>query len=185
MRSTARTWRASSFALAAVLLFAACTKNTPAEPTSTATAGASGPTATVTLTPIPTATPETGTGMIDVAENPDLGPIVVDPRGFTLYSLTKERRRPLHIFCRGACTKVFVPMLAPGGEIPPVAKRVRRLYKVSTTERSDGGLQVTFNGQPVYTFSLDTAPGQANGDGFSGVWWAVPGVPSVSGQAPT
>jgi hypothetical protein len=37
-------------------------------------------------------------------------------------------------------------------------------------------IQVTFNGMPLYTFTLDKAPGDANGNGvnqYGGVWHVV------------
>jgi hypothetical protein len=42
--------------------------------------------------------------------------------------------------------------------------------------RSDGGKQVTYDGHPLYYFSGDSGPGQANGqgsDGFGAKWWLV------------
>jgi len=42
-----------------------------------------------------------------------------------------------------------------------------------TIKRSDGSTQATFNGHPLYTFTADTSPGQAKGNGltaFGGVW---------------
>jgi hypothetical protein len=42
--------------------------------------------------------------------------------------------------------------------------------------RSDGTKQVTYNGHPLYYYSGDSGPGQANGqgnDGFGAKWWLV------------
>ena len=37
-------------------------------------------------------------------------------------------------------------------------------------KRSDGSMQVTYNNLPLYYFSGDKAPGDANGQGVGGVW---------------
>jgi predicted lipoprotein with Yx(FWY)xxD motif len=36
--------------------------------------------------------------------------------------------------------------------------------------RDDGSLQVTYNGYPLYTYTGDINPGDANGDGLAGIW---------------
>jgi predicted lipoprotein with Yx(FWY)xxD motif len=40
-------------------------------------------------------------------------------------------------------------------------------------KRPDGTLQVTYNGMPVYRYAGDSGPGQSNGQGIGGVWFAV------------
>jgi predicted lipoprotein with Yx(FWY)xxD motif len=48
--------------------------------------------------------------------------------------------------------------------------------KLGTITRSDGSIQVTYDGHPVYTYSADTSPGQAKGNGLNvdgGVWHEV------------
>jgi predicted lipoprotein with Yx(FWY)xxD motif len=55
--------------------------------------------------------------------------------------------------------------------------------KLGTITRSDGSVQATYNGHPLYTYTADTAPGQANGNGLNvngGVWHVV----TASGAAP-
>jgi predicted lipoprotein with Yx(FWY)xxD motif len=36
---------------------------------------------------------------------------------------------------------------------------------LATTARPDGAHQITYNGAPLYTFALDTAPDQTKGNG--------------------
>ncbi len=56
----------------------------------------------------------------------------------------------------------------------------------STSTRSDGAKQVTYNGHPLYLFKGDKSPGDANGQGlnaFGGYWYALtPGGDQVSSQ---
>jgi predicted lipoprotein with Yx(FWY)xxD motif len=42
-----------------------------------------------------------------------------------------------------------------------------------TLERPDDRVQITFNGMPLDTYAADSQPGQANGQGIGGVWFAV------------
>ena len=52
-----------------------------------------------------------------------------------------------------------------------------------TIKRSNGSLQATFDGHPLYAFVGDTAPGQAKGNGLNlsgGLWHEV----TTSGGAP-
>jgi hypothetical protein len=51
--------------------------------------------------------------------------------------------------------------------------------KLGFVIRPGGGIQVTYDGLPLYTYSSDSTPGQANGQGIQGVWFAV--GPSCAG----
>ena len=49
---------------------------------------------------------------------------------------------------------------------------------IGTTKRSNGGLQLTYNKHPLYTFVLDKKAGQTNGEdqlAFGARWYAVSG----------
>ena len=70
-----------------------------------------------------------------------------------------------HSNCNTACTGVWPPYTAPAGTAAPTG--------FTLTTRSDGTLQWTFNGWPLYRYALDTAPGQNHGNGlnqFGGLW---------------
>jgi predicted lipoprotein with Yx(FWY)xxD motif len=48
--------------------------------------------------------------------------------------------------------------------------------KLGTSERKDGTVQVTYAGHPLYTYTGDTKPGDANGNDFSSFgaqWYAL------------
>jgi hypothetical protein len=48
--------------------------------------------------------------------------------------------------------------------------------KVGTIKRSDGKRQVTYNGHPLYRFSMDTKAGNTNGENvlaFGARWFAL------------
>ncbi len=43
----------------------------------------------------------------------------------------------------------------------------------ATFARDDGTMQVSVNGQPLYTYGADTKPGDTNGQEFGNVWYVV------------
>jgi predicted lipoprotein with Yx(FWY)xxD motif len=108
---------------------------------------------------------------VRVARNAKLGKILVDSRGRTLYLFKKDSGTKSA--CFGACATAWPPLRANGK--PTAGSRVKA-SKLGTTKRSDGKPQVTYNGHPLYTFVMDTKPGQANGEGvnaFGALWFAV------------
>jgi len=44
---------------------------------------------------------------------------------------------------------------------------------LGTLTRSDGSVQVTYNGWPLYTYNHDMAAGDTNGQGYKSLWYAV------------
>ena len=114
----------------------------------------------------------------------DLGRILVDSHGHTLYLFKKDRGTKSA--CYGQCAK-FWPPLRPGGK--PRAGRGARASMIGTTRRRDGSRQVTYNGHPLYGFAHDTKSGETNGEGlkaFGARWWAVsPARAQVTGHSPS
>jgi predicted lipoprotein with Yx(FWY)xxD motif len=107
----------------------------------------------------------------------ELGRVLVNSRGHTLYLFAKDRNAKSA--CSGSCAKFWPPMLIRG---KPSAGSGVRPSLLGTTRRSNGSLQVTYNKHPLYTFALDKRAGQTNGEGnsaFGGKWYAV----SVKGTA--
>jgi predicted lipoprotein with Yx(FWY)xxD motif len=100
-----------------------------------------------------------------------LSPIVHDGAGFTLYRFDKDSAHPPTSNCDGACATTWPPVLVKAGSkiffngVPRNA--------IGVVQRHDGKLQVTVGGWPVYRFSKDTGPGQTNGEGVGGTWFAV------------
>lgn len=103
--------------------------------------------------------------------------VVTNADGFTLYSFAPDTATTSK--CTGACAQIWPPVAGPvsGGKAVT--------GKLGTLTRSDGSKQATYNGHPLYTYTADTAPGQAKGNGLNvngGVWHEV----TASGQsAPT
>lgn len=75
--------------------------------------------------------------------------------------------------CTGACASAWPPVLTSG---TPVADGDAKSSELGTTERSDGGTQVTYRGHPLYYYKGDTEAGQTSGqgsNGFGATWWLV------------
>jgi predicted lipoprotein with Yx(FWY)xxD motif len=106
---------------------------------------------------------------VNAAAVKGLGTVLTDQGGKTLYLFTKDNMNPPASTCVNQCAQMWPPLLTSG---TPVVSGVD-ISKVGTVKRSDGTLQVTVGGWPVYMYSGDTSPGQANGQGLQGVWFAV------------
>ena len=113
--------------------------------------------------------------------NTGIGNVLVSSKGFTLYTFSKDSGTTSA--CTGACAVNWPPLRAHG---KPTVGNGAKASIVSTTPRSDGAPQVTYNGHPVYLFKNDTKPGDTNGQGlnaFGGTWLAIsPNGSSVSNQ---
>jgi len=120
-----------------------------------------------------------GTGATVSAKNVNgLGMVLVDSRGFTLYRLTGETAS--NIMCNASCAATWPPLEASG--TPKGGSGATGT--LATTMRPDGTEQVTYQGVPLYTFAGDSGPGQSNGEGIQGVWFAVtPAGQSAKGGA--
>jgi predicted lipoprotein with Yx(FWY)xxD motif len=117
----------------------------------------------------------TTTVSIGSASNAKLGEqVVVSSQGRTLYTLSGETAG--HLKCKTSeCLKFWPPVTVPS--------RTTKLKlgggvhgKLAIMRRSNGMLQVTLRGVPLYRFLKDTAKGQVNGQGiesFGGTWSAT------------
>lgn len=100
-----------------------------------------------------------------------LGLILVNSKGRTLYLFAKDRNGKSA--CSGSCARFWPPLVSPG---KPTAGPGVRASLLARTRRSNGSLQVTYNGHPLYVYSLDKQAGQTRGQGssaFGAKWYAV------------
>lgn len=45
--------------------------------------------------------------------------------------------------------------------------------KLTAQAQADGTMQLAYNGHLLYTFTQDSAPGDANGQGLGGIWFTL------------
>ena len=98
----------------------------------------------------------------------DLGTILVDGKGMTLYLFTKDTQGSGKSTCEGECLAAWPPLV---GE--PQAGEGTDQALLGTITRSDGTMQVTYNGWPLYYWAQDKAPGDTTGQGVNKVWWVL------------
>ena len=94
--------------------------------------------------------------------------VVTNAKGFTLYSFAPDTATTSR--CTGTCAQIWPPVNGPAAAGQGVTG------KLSTISRSDGSKQATYGGHPLYTYTADTAPGEAKGNGVNvdgGVWHEV------------
>jgi len=113
-------------------------------------------------------------------------PVVVNPQGRTLYKLSPETSK--HLLCKSKeCLTNWPPLTVKSAKTKLKAGSGVK-GKLGLLHRSNGTLQVTLNGLPVYRYSGDSAKGDVNGEGiesFGGTWHAVTASSSSSTSAPT
>ena len=160
------TWAFALLALAMTLALAGCGSNG-----SGGGYGSRDDTVETTAEAAPRA--ESGAAILTVANAPQVGPILVDAQGFTVYDFHKDKGTASA--CYGACAKTWPPVLTDG---VPQAGEGALSSQLGTTERKDGSTQVTYAGHPLYTYAADEKPGEANGhdiDSFGAEWYALKG----------
>lgn len=100
------------------------------------------------------------------ATETDLGTILVDPDGFTLYVFTADSDG--ESACYDACAETWPPVAADTAISSDLDASI-----FGSIERTDGVAQLTVNGMPLYLFASDTSPGDTNGQGVNDVWFVV------------
>jgi predicted lipoprotein with Yx(FWY)xxD motif len=94
--------------------------------------------------------------------------VLTNAKGFTLYWFVPDTSTKSN--CNGSCAQIWPPVTGPATAGAGVTG------KLGTITRSDGSTQATYDGHPLYTYTADTAPGQATGNGINasgGVWHEV------------
>lgn len=123
-------------------------------------------------------TGNTGDTTVRTADHPDIGTILVDTAGKTLYFTDQEEDGGVR--CVEACLEIWIPAESPDSTEPTGVDGLGVMKRADNSRQ-----QLTYEGKPLYTFQLDRAAGEANGnaveDDFGGthfVWHAV----TVGGQ---
>jgi predicted lipoprotein with Yx(FWY)xxD motif len=110
--------------------------------------------------------------VVRVAEHPVHGTILVGPTGVTLYRFTNDADGVSN--CNGMCALRWPPLVGgfnSAGVSPLAVEGISG--ELAMIARQDAGMQVTFNGEPLYYWINDHAPGDATGHEVGGVWFVV------------
>jgi predicted lipoprotein with Yx(FWY)xxD motif len=163
-RKAARPLSAVAAVAVVGLIAAACGSSTPsAKATTTTTAAPAG---------------ATGSGsadqtVADAMSDTTLGSsILVNSSGMTLYKFSPDSAGMSA--CSGSCATVWPPLTVASGTTPKGGSGAGGTF--GTITRSDGSLQVTFDGHPLYTFTADKSAGSTSGQNitsFGGTWTVV------------
>ena len=131
---------------------AASTEAPPSDTTGTSEAGA-------------TTAPGAGGAIVGTAET-DIGEVLVDAQGFTLYGFLNDAEG--ESTCVDACADAWPPVLVDGE--PDVGELDASVFSVVDHPQ---GSMLKAGDFPLYTFAGDEAPGDVNGQGSGGVWFAM------------
>lgn len=104
-----------------------------------------------------------------------LGQVLVDGQGLTLYLFEPDKQSGSST-CYGKCAEAWPPLLLPVGVTSPLAGAGVKESLLGTTHRTDGTVQVTYNKWPLYAWVIDSAPGDATGQGINnlgGLWYVL------------
>jgi predicted lipoprotein with Yx(FWY)xxD motif len=93
--------------------------------------------------------------------------VLTDATGLTLYWNSHDTATTPA--CFGGCAGTWPPLLLPSGTPTSSSSLTGTLAVVADAN----GNQVAYNGHLLYRYSVDTAPGQLNGDGKGGIWFAA------------
>jgi predicted lipoprotein with Yx(FWY)xxD motif len=158
---------------AAATVFAAVIVSACGDTTPSATAPSPSPATSPASSPAPAA------ATIMVATDAKLGAILVDGNGKTVYLFVADKGTAST--CYTSCASIWPPVLTTGA---PVAGSGATASLLATTTRTDGKVEVTYAGHPLYYFIQDKKPGDTTGqgiNGFGGLWWVL----SPAGKAIT
>ena len=152
-----RTARFALSAVAAAMLALAC-------------GGSSNSQTASTPPPTPTPQPVLKTAMATVDGKSQT--ILVGENGMTLYYYTPDKGAG-KVTCTGQCLTAWPPLLLPSGVDKPTGES-GVTGTLTTLPSPNGGMQVVYNGWPMYYWQKDTKPGDTTGQNVGGKWFVVP-----------
>lgn len=104
---------------------------------------------------------------VNIRQDPELGMILTDIQGMTLYMFSKDD--PGVSNCYDQCATAWPPLVADTAPTGPEAVS----DGLGLADRADGTKQVTYNEMPLYYWNKDTRAGDASGQNVGGVWFIV------------
>jgi predicted lipoprotein with Yx(FWY)xxD motif len=124
--------------------------------------------------PTPPASPRhanSGSGQMSEKRISRMGSVVEDGNGMVLYRYDKDTADPSTSRCTGSCEMNWPPVIVIV-KITVINVRGIDSKLLGTVRRSDGRLQLTLAGWPMYRYAGDRKADQWTGQGKGGEWWA-------------
>ena len=162
-------WGAAGLAALALTVSACASSGSSSTASSTPAAAGSSP-----ATSAASSSPAAGGTTLD-ARTIGSQQVLTNAAGMTLYLFVPDTSTTSK--CTGSCATYWPPVKGPATAGSGVTGTL------GTITRSDGTMQATYDGHPLYTYAADTAPGQAKGNGLNvsgGLWYEM----TVSGATP-
>ncbi len=106
---------------------------------------------------------------VGLSSSEELGDFLVDAAGMTLYLFAMDEENTSN--CYEQCAINWPPLLVQAGEVPVPGFGITG--DLGVTERNDGTLQATYQGNPLYYWINDEAPGDTTGHEVNDVWFVV------------
>ena len=162
----------SAVCLAALALLTACSAG--AATTSGGYAGAAQQPGQAPMTlampqPITAAPNDPAKSQLRAAKTFDLGLMLVDGTGYTIYRYDRDTTNPPRSNCTGACATKWIPVRA-GGSLEPIDVDRSLIGRLT---RDDGTEQLTLAGWPLYHFTGDGEPAETSGQGADDAWYPI------------
>ncbi|GGS77038.1 putative lipoprotein with Yx(FWY)xxD motif [Streptomyces griseoviridis] len=115
------------------------------------------------------ASPAAVAGKLSVTADDELGALVTDGAGRTLYRFDTDTAKPPEATCKAECATAWPPVPAADA----LAGEGVDEDLLGEVIRADGTKQLTVGGWPAYRCTRDSAAGDVNGQGVNGRWFAL------------
>ncbi|WP_392838833.1 hypothetical protein [Streptomyces sp. LN500] len=109
---------------------------------------------------------------LSAVSSPPLGsPHLININQAALYRFDNDTASPSQSACNDDCAAQWPPVtIKQGGNIYLAGVSPQQIGAI---QRQDGLIQITVGGWPVYRYAGDTKPGDLNGQGIGGTWFAI------------
>ncbi len=130
------------------------------------------PTKSATTTSATPSAPATKSISLSVRTLPNVGAVLVNSEGHTLYTFVPDQHSK--VTCVSSCAAVWPPLKLASGETATGPQLKASL--LGSDPDPEGGSVVTYAGWPLYTYEADSAAGQDNGQAIEangGHWYVI------------
>jgi predicted lipoprotein with Yx(FWY)xxD motif len=171
-----RWWAAPVLAGAAAIL-TACGSSSPSTSAASPTVAPTSPAASS-----PTGGATSGSSVTIDTHSTSMGTVLTNAQGHSIYWFAIDT--PTTSNCSGTCATYWPPVIGK----PAAMSGVSLPKGFGTITRSDGKVQATYAGHPLYTYAADTSAGMTSGNGQNlsgGLWWAMTPSGAKPGAKPS